>query len=259
MTRYTALAKGARDLYQATFYNATTGCYAGCVLRIARFTVIELLPPRLMLPFALHTSCCHPPSTPRHPPPTPGVATRPPHLVSPPALRRCTYVSQVFALALGLAGPQGSPQEQKVWANAMDWWGPSATHGVPEHFGGGIISLKYAMPLLDAHGETGLALKMHLQTDQAPGFGYWIETGGATTLWEAYDMTATEGTASRNHSACVRVGIAVALHFSPLPPSSPKISHVWSCWLVVLLHPRWPWARARVALVAESRHRPSHL
>ena len=142
VARYTALAKGARDLYQSTFYNAATGCYANC-----------------------------------------------------------TYVSQVFALALGLAGPQGSAQEQRVWANAMDWWSATATHGIPEHFGGGIISLKYAMPLLDAHGETGLALKMHLQTDQAPGFGYWIETGGATTLWESYDMTATEGTASRNHSA----------------------------------------------------------
>ena len=39
------------------------------------------------------------------------------------------------------------------------------------------------------------ALKMHLQKDQPPGFGYWIETGGATTLWEAYDMDS--------HNQCV--------------------------------------------------------
>ena len=117
----------------------------------------------------------------------------------------CTYVSQVFALTLGLAGPQGSPSEVAAWAHAMDWWSPNCTATfegqscVPEHFGGGIISLKYALPLLDAHGETGLALKMHLQADQPPGFGYWVEVGDATTLWEAYDMTATEGTDSRNH------------------------------------------------------------
>ena len=108
-------------------------------------------------------------------------------------------MSQVFALTLGLAGPQGSPTEQAVWAHALDWWSADATHGVPEHFGGGIISLKYSLPLLDSHAATGLALKMHMQTDRAPGFGYWVETGGATTLWEAYDMTATVGTASRNH------------------------------------------------------------
>ena len=79
----------------------------------------------------------------------------------------CTYVSQVFALTLGLAGPQGSPTEQAVWAHAMDWWAANATKGLAEHFGGGIISLKYSLPLLDAHGNTGLALKMHMQTDRA--------------------------------------------------------------------------------------------
>jgi hypothetical protein len=162
-TYYSGMATAARALYKSTFFNATTGCYAGC-----------------------------------------------------------TYVSQVLALTLGLAGPQGSPEEVAVWARAMDWWAANATQGVPEHFGGGIISLKLAYPLLDAHGETGLALRMHLQTDRAPGFGYWIETGGATTLWEAYDMTATEGGDSRNHiSACGSPqppGCRFALASSPPPP-----------------------------------------
>ena len=36
-----------------------------------------------------------------------------------------------------------------MWARAMDWWTVNATHGLPEHFGGGIVSLKYAYPLLD--------------------------------------------------------------------------------------------------------------
>lgn len=133
----------------------------------------------------------------------------------------CTYVSQVLALTLGLSGPQGSPEEVAVWANAMDWWSANTTKGVPEHFGGGIISLKYAYPLLDAHGETGLGLKMHLQTDKAPGFGYWIETGGATTLWEAYDMTATDGGDSRNHISALRCCPNSPLRTCPTPLTPP--------------------------------------
>ena len=77
----------------------------------------------------------------------------------------CTYVSQVLALTLGLSGPQGSPEEAAVWAKAMDWWKNDTSLGVGEHFGGGIISLKLSYPLLDAHGEQALALKMHLQSD----------------------------------------------------------------------------------------------
>jgi hypothetical protein len=126
----------------------------------------------------------------------------------------------VLALTLGLSGAQGSPEEAAVWAQAMNWWSANATEGVPEHFGGGIISLKLAYPLLDAHGETGLGLRMHLQTDKAPGFGYWIETGGATTLWEAYDMTATEGTASRNH-----ISAWLLLRLFSMPLSLRKNSH----------------------------------
>jgi hypothetical protein len=152
--KYTALATAARSLYVSTFYNATSGCFAGC-----------------------------------------------------------TYVSQVFALTLGLAGPQGSPAEVAAWGNAMDWWSASATHGIPEHFGGGIISLKLALPLLDAHGESGLALKMHLQSDEPPGFGYWVKVGGATTLWEQYNMDATHGTASRNH---IMFGAAGSWYYSTL-------------------------------------------
>lgn len=150
---YQGLATAARTLYQSTYYNATTGCYAGC-----------------------------------------------------------TYVSQVFALTLGLAGPQGSPAEVAVWSHAMDWWTADATKGLPLHFGGGIISLKYSLPLLDAHGEVGLALKMHMQTDRAPGFGYWIETGQATT--RRYRRPKQSATC-RKHS--------LTPHPPPHPPGVPAL------------------------------------
>ena len=150
-TYYGGLAAAARTLYQTTFYNTATGCYANC-----------------------------------------------------------TYVSQVLALTLDLPSAADEPL---VWSNAMDWWRANGTKGIPEHFGGGIISLKYAMPLLDSHGETGLALKMHLQTDEAPGFGYWIKTGGATTLWEAYNMDNITGNDSRNH---IMFGGAGSWYYSAL-------------------------------------------
>ena len=107
----------------------------------------------------------------------------------------CTYVSQLFGLTLGLVP---DADVDAAWAHCMDWFGPNATKGIPEHFGGGIISLKYLYPQLTKRGLTGLGLRMHLQSDRPPGFGYWIAQN-ATTLWEAYDMTSTEGTASRNH------------------------------------------------------------
>lgn len=112
-------------------------------------------------------------------------------------MANCTYVSQIFALDLGLI-PEADID--RAWAHCMDWFGPNATQpqGLPDHFGGGIISLKYLYPQLTKRGLTGLGLRMHLQSDRPPGFGYWI-ANNATTLWEAYDMTSTVGGASRNH------------------------------------------------------------
>ena len=107
----------------------------------------------------------------------------------------CTYVSQLFGLTLGLV-PEADID--KAWAVCMDWFGPNATLGLANHFGGGIISLKLLYPQLSKRGLNGLGLRMHLQSDRPPGFGYWI-ANNATTLWEAYDMTSTVGGASRNH------------------------------------------------------------
>lgn len=82
-----------------------------------------------------------------------------------------------------------------------DWFGPNATApgSIPSHFGGGIISLKYLYPQLQRFNETTLGLQMHLQSDQPPGFGYWIREN-FTTLIEVYDATSTQqGGFSHNH------------------------------------------------------------
>ena len=173
----------------------------------------------------------------------------------------CTYVSQLFGLTLGLV-PAGDVD--KAWAVCMDWFGPNATQakGKADHFGGGIISLKYLYPQLTERGLNGLGLRMHLQYDEPPGFGYWI-ANNATTLWEAYDMTSTVGGASRNHSerACVVAPArAYSLFSSPplLPPTarpSPPASHVRRQWLLVLQAARRPRPRARLAQLAAPGHR----
>lgn len=107
----------------------------------------------------------------------------------------CTYVSQLFALALDLV----PADTEAIWAQAYAWWSADTHLGMAEHFGGGIISLKYLWPELAKRNLTGFGLKMHLQSDRPPGFGFWTETNQATTLWESYDDTSTNGGSSRNH------------------------------------------------------------
>jgi len=130
----------------------------------------------------------------------------------------CVYVSQIFALDLGLQ-PAGSAAEAAVWANALScvlvgWATPLTSHFTPlhvrrwfsangtnakypEHFGGGIISLKLVYDQLTQRGLVGLGLRMMLQPT-TPSPGYWV-TDGATTLWESYSLTSTEGGGSYNH------------------------------------------------------------
>ena len=109
----------------------------------------------------------------------------------------CMYVSQIFGLSLGLL-PEGSADEAAVWANAMSWFtvnGTNAKYG--ERFGGGIIALKLAYPLLHRFNLDGLGLRWQLASGN-PSFGQWIDYE-ATTLWEAYPLTPTSGGASYNH------------------------------------------------------------
>lgn len=81
---------------------------------------------------------------------------------------------------------------------SCSWFSANGTNAkYPEHFGGGIISLKLVYDQLKARNLVGLGLRMMLQpTTPSPGF--WV-TDGATTLWESYSLTSTEGGGSYNH------------------------------------------------------------
>lgn len=127
----------------------------------------------------------------------------------------CMYASQIFGLTLGLQ-ESGSAEEAAVWANAMSWFDANGANAkYPNHFGGGIIALKLVYQLLQKFGQQGLGLTWQLQ-DTIPSFGYWITQVGATTLLEAYDLTATNGGASYN----VSIRRASFRHApQPLPPS----------------------------------------
>lgn len=109
----------------------------------------------------------------------------------------CCYVSQIFALDLGLQ-PAGSAAEAAVWDNALSWFSANGTNAkYPEHFGGGIISLKLVYDQLVKRDLVGLGLRMMLQPT-TPSPAYWV-TDGATTLWESYSLTSTQGGGSYNH------------------------------------------------------------
>jgi hypothetical protein len=107
----------------------------------------------------------------------------------------CGYVSQLFALTLGLP-PRGSAEEAAVWASAVGWF--TSTPFGPAHFGGGIISLSLVYPLLARFGLTDLGLRFQLQTSR-PSLGQMV-ADGATTLWEGLDQTGSDGAGSKNHA-----------------------------------------------------------
>ena len=110
----------------------------------------------------------------------------------------CGYVSQIFGLTLGLQA-RGSAEELRVWENAVKWWAPGGAAPWPGHFGGGILSRKLVMPLLERFGRKADGLAFQLQVDE-PSVGFWITQGG-TTLWESLHMSATNstGVGSYNH------------------------------------------------------------
>lgn len=96
----------------------------------------------------------------------------------------CTDVEQIFGLTLEVLQP-GSAEEAAAWRKALAWFddAPSAGALHPGHFGGGIVSWKLVLPLLDRFNRSDLALRFQLHTDAPPSLGYWIAQG-ATTLWE---------------------------------------------------------------------------
>ena len=61
------------------------------------------------------------------------------------------------------------------------WFSANGTNAkYPEHFGGGIISLKLVYPQLVKRGLVGLGLRMMLQTD-TPSPGYWVRVHSPLT------------------------------------------------------------------------------
>jgi alpha-L-rhamnosidase len=132
----------------------------------------------------------------------------------------CHYVSQLFAIKLGLF-PQGSPEEAAIWANAVKWWTAAQ---FPQHFGGGIISLAIVYPLLARFNMTDLGLRFQLQTTR-PSLGQMI-ADGATTLWEGLDQTGSDGPGSKNHAM---FGSSGAWYFYGLAGISRSLgSRSWS-------------------------------
>lgn len=109
----------------------------------------------------------------------------------------CTYVSQIFAISSNLV-PQGSAEELQIWNQAMKWFNGTYNSEYTDLFGGGIISLKLLYSMIDRFNQTGLGLKFQIQ-NEIPSFGFWIQTGGATTLWEQWNMDSINGNDSRNH------------------------------------------------------------
>ncbi len=113
----------------------------------------------------------------------------------------CTYVSQMFALDLGL--PEGSIDVGQVWARAMDWFGPGGSkNAYPGRFPGGILTHKLLYGgMAERFNISSLALQFLLSTD-VPSLGFWINEG-LTTLVEEYNMTLLNpgfyGVASYNH------------------------------------------------------------
>ena len=107
----------------------------------------------------------------------------------------CAYVSQLFALTLGLP-PRGSAEEASVWAHAVGWF--MSTPFGADHFGGGIFSLSLVYPLLARFGLTDLGLRFQLQTTR-PSLGQMVAVGG-TTLFEGLDQTGSDGPGSKNHA-----------------------------------------------------------
>ena len=119
----------------------------------------------------------------------------------------CGYVSQLFAITLGLL-PAGSAEEAAVWAKAALWFN---TTQYPQHFGGGIISFSLVYPLLARFNATDLGLRFQLQTTR-PSLGQMVAEG-ATTLWEGLDQTGSGGPGSKNHAM---FGSSGAWYFSGL-------------------------------------------
>ena len=96
----------------------------------------------------------------------------------------CTYVNQLYGIAAAVL-PPGGAAEAAAYAAASEWWRAGGAHArVPEHFGGGIVSVRlfFGEGIADRFNDSSRALRMLLADDEMPSIGRMVAEG-ATTLW----------------------------------------------------------------------------
>jgi len=112
----------------------------------------------------------------------------------------CNYVSNIFALDLGIL-PPGSSEEWTLWGHVQSAINGYAAGPYLGHFGGGITSTRLLYPLLERFGAVELGLSAQLQPTP-PSLASFLVSGGGTTLFEQYNLSAgwTLNGASFNHA-----------------------------------------------------------
>jgi len=116
------------------------------------------------------------------------------------------------ALYQGLADEENIP---RIVANLVK---SIEEHDV--HLDTGILGAKYVMNALSDHGHADLAYKLATQTT-LPSWGYWIETLGATTLYESW-----KDVDSRNHIMFGDIGAWVFRILCGISPAAPGFKEI---------------------------------
>lgn len=96
--------------------------------------------------------------------------------------------SQILPLALGLVP---TADRAAVVANLAQ----DITKAHNGHLNTGSIGTRYLLPVLTAEAQGDVAYRVATQTTY-PSWGNWFVNGGATTIWEGWDLTSR----SRNHA-----------------------------------------------------------
>lgn len=111
----------------------------------------------------------------------------------------CTYVSNIYGLMIAYTTFTHNILPSPI--HLAQIWNSTLQQFTNNLFPGGIITLKYILPLLDYFNQSSLGLKYILNTE-CPSLGYWINQN-FTTLAEEYNMTLLNpgfyGVASYNH------------------------------------------------------------
>jgi len=105
-------------------------------------------------------------------------------------------ISQLLALAANVVPAENV---SAVVTSLVDSIHSGAHSGSPDHTTGGIIFMKYAFDVLQAHGHVTEAVDILLNSG-FPSISAWLqEPVPATTLWENWQSTSTKPHGSYNH------------------------------------------------------------